>query len=121
MNFEKDSIIYNKSYMLALKAINIYKDLYFNKKDYVLSKQFVRSSTSIGANISESFHSQSTRDNIAKLYISLKEAGESKYWLMLLKDSNIVNSKICDELLKDILEIEKILISIIKKNKSNLK
>lgn len=77
----KENIIKIKSYQFALNCINIYKDLNNNKREYILSKQFLRSATSIGANIEEGLAGQSKRDFIAKFQISYKEAKETHYWL----------------------------------------
>lgn len=120
MGFEESSIIYKKSFDFSLNIIKIYKYLTSQKKEFIISKQLLRSGTSIGANISESFYSQSTKDNIAKLYISLKEAGETKYWIKLLTASNTLEISTSSILLKDLNEIIKILSTIIKNNKSFL-
>jgi four helix bundle protein len=85
---EKDNVVKNKSYQFSLDIIALYKYLTNEKNEYVLSKQLLRSGTSIGANVEEAIASQSKKEFIAKLNISLKEAHESHYWLRLLKDSN---------------------------------
>lgn len=120
MSFENNSVLYKKAFDFSLNVINIYKDLNFNKKEFVISKQLLRSGTSIGANISESFHSQSPKDNINKLYIALKEAGETEYWLKLLFASNMLKESDSQTLFHDLNEIIKILSSIIKINKKKL-
>lgn len=103
----KQSILKDKSKAFALRIINMYKHLCDEKHEYVLSKQVLRSGTSIGANISEAFYAQSDADFIAKLYISRKEAGETLYWIDLLKDADYIGtsealsvSTDCEELLK---------------------
>lgn len=80
----KEIVIANLSLDFALRIVNLYKYLCNDKQEYVMSKQLLRSGTSIGANIAESEHAQSTADFITKLYIALKEANETKYWLTLL-------------------------------------
>jgi four helix bundle protein len=120
MNKENNSIIYNKSFQFSLNIIEIYKKLVSEKNEFVMSKQLLRCGTSIGANISESFNSQSIRDNISKLYIALKEASEAKYWIKLLITSDYINKESGNQLLNDINEIIKILSSIIRKNKNIL-
>lgn len=75
----RDNIVYNKSFDFAVNIINLYKDLSSNKKEYVLSKQLLRSGTSIDANISVTIKAQSKKDFISKLHIAFKEAGETKY------------------------------------------
>ncbi len=93
MNENKDNIIVKKSYSFALEVIKIYKFLINEKKEYVLSKQMLRSGTSIGANIHEATAGESKKDFIHKLGIGVKEARETSYWLNLLKDSDYVNDE----------------------------
>ena len=81
----KEIVIANLSMDFALGIVNLYKYLIDEKNEYVMSKQLLRSGTSIGANIAESEHAQSKADFISKLYIALKEANETKYWLSLLE------------------------------------
>ncbi len=107
MNEVKDNIIVSKSYSLALKIIELYKYLVSDKKEYVLSKQLLRSGTSIGANVHEAVARESKKDFIHKLGIALKEARETSYWLRLLRDSNYISKEqaidlnnACDELVK---------------------
>jgi four helix bundle protein len=92
-----------------------------NKKEFTLSKQLLRSGTSIGANINESQEAQSKNDFISKLSISLKEARESKYWIELLKETGYLTDKEADNILEDLSELLKLLTSIIKKTKENIK
>ncbi|MEO6490800.1 MAG: four helix bundle protein [Ferruginibacter sp.] len=96
-----------KSYSFALQIIGIYKFLISEKKEFVLSKQLLRCGTSFGANIYEAVASESKRDFIHKLGISLKESRETSYWLQLLKDSEYINPEqflklntLCDELIR---------------------
>jgi four helix bundle protein len=113
-----ESIIGNKSFDFALQVIELYKKL-VNEKEFVISKQLLRSATSIGANVQESISAQSKKDFINKMYIALKESRESKYWLMLLKDSTLTNIDI-NIYLDKVEEIIKILTSIVKTTKINL-
>jgi four helix bundle protein len=106
MNEGKENIIVSKSYAFALEVIKLYK-LLVDKKEYVLSKQVLRSGTSIGANIPEAVGSESKKDFIHKLGIAVKEARETSYWLNLLKDSNYLPNdefdrlnNLCDELIR---------------------
>jgi len=108
-----DSIIVKKSYAFALEVIKMYKNLVEDKKEFVLSKQFLRSGTSVGANVNEAICAQSKRDFVHKLSISLKEARETMYWLNLLKDSNYITAHLFDNLNSLCGEIIKILSSII--------
>jgi len=110
----KENIIATKTYAFALKAIKLYQHLTAEKREFVLSKQFLRAATSIGANVEESIGGQSEKDFFMKLNIAYKEARESHYWLRLLKDSNIISSDLADPLIADAEEIQRILGSSIK-------
>lgn len=114
----KDSILKSKSKSFALRIIKMYNYLCNEKKEYVMSKQVLRSGTSIGANIAEAFYAQSEADFIAKLYISRKEAGETIYWIELLKESSYLGCDEADSMIKDCDELLKILTSSIKTMKS---
>ena len=109
---ENKSIIASKTYAFALLIISIYKELK-TENEFILSKQILRSGTSIGANVNEVISAESKKDFVHKLGISLKEARETKYWLNLLKDSNYINQKIFNKSNKDCEELIKILSSII--------
>lgn len=98
--------------------IKLFQYLSNEKKEFVLSKQILRSGTSIGANIEEAFQGESKSDFIHKLAISNKEAFETHYWLRLLRDSEILEKKIADSLLADCDELQKLLVSSIKTAKS---
>lgn len=112
-------ILEEKTYSFALRIIKAYK--YLNDKNvYILSKQLLRSGTSIGANCREATYAQSKQDFISKLSISLKETNETIYWLELLHDSNIISNESFESIHNDALEILKLLISIIKTSKSNM-
>ena len=100
--------------------IKLYKFMVAEHKEFALSKQVLRSGTSIGANIEESIHAQSKTDFIHKLSISQKEASETSYWIKLLRDSDYLNNKLASSLLNDCEEIQKLLTSSIKTAKSNL-
>ena len=115
----KENILLNKSFKFAIRVIRLYKYLCDDKKEYVLSKQLLRSGTSIGANINEAQEAQSKNDFISKLSISLKEARESKYWIELLKETNYLSEKEASNILEDLIEIIKLLTSIIKTTKDN--
>lgn len=114
----KDSILKSKSKSFALRIIKMYNYICDEKKEYVMSKQVLRSGTSIGANIAEAFYAQSEADFIAKLYISRKEAGETIYWIELLKESSYLGCDEADSMIKDCDELLKILTSSIKTMKS---
>ncbi len=113
-----ESIIEKKSFEFAIKIIELYKKLN-EQKEFVLSKQVLRSGTSIGANVNEAHSAESKKDFISKMSISLKEARETKYWLLLLRESFLYKEDLSLYLnLNE--EIIKILVSIIKTSKKNL-
>lgn len=113
------SVILVKSKEFALLIIELYNYLCHNKKEYVISKQIIRCGTSIGANAKEASFAQSKADFIAKLSISLKEAGETEYWLKLLLESENINKEQFDILNNKNKELIRILTSIIKTTKNN--
>ena len=106
---KSDNIIQEKSFAFAVRIVNLCKYLREEKKEFVLSKQILRSGTSIGANIEESIGGQSDKDFFAKLTIAYKEARETVYWLKLLLATDYLNLEQADSLLKDADEICKIL------------
>jgi len=116
-----DNVLVDKSFKFAVRVVKLYKYLCDDKKEYILSKQLLRSGTSIGANINEAQEAQSKNDFISKLSISLKEARESKYWIELLKETKYLTEKEADSIIEDLIEILKLLTSIIKSTKHNLK
>ncbi len=106
---KQNNIIQQKSFEFAIRIVNLYKYLTFEKKEFVLSKQLLRSGTSIGANIEESIGGQSDKDFLSKLSISYKETRETMYWLRLLQATNYLTKQQTDSLLNDAEEICKIL------------
>ena len=120
MNRREDNRVAPKSYAFALRIIKLYKFLIAEKKEYVLSKQILRSGTAIGALIKEAEHAQSRADFIHKMNIALKEANETSYWLMLLKDSEHIDEISFDSIHTDCVEVLKMLISIVKTSKKSV-
>lgn len=114
----RDDIKWQKSEAFSLRIIELYKFLVYQKKEFVLSNQILRSGTSIGANIVESEYSESKSDFIHKLTISQKEAGETLYWLRLLGKSGYIDAELFKSLYKDCEEILKILTAIIRNHKN---
>ena len=110
-----------KSYSFALRIIKAYKFMNVDQREFVLSKQLLRSGTGIGALIREAEHAESKADFIHKLSISLKEVNETEYWLMLLHDSGYLDDKSFNSIVSDCQELIKMLISIIKSSKDNIK
>ena len=114
-----NSVLKEKSYKFALRMIKLFQYLSGEKKEFVLSKQVLRSGTSIGANIEEAYQGESKLDFIHKLAIANKEAFETHYWLRLLRDSALLEEKIANSLISDCAELEKVLVSSIKTAKHN--
>ncbi|MNG06114.1 hypothetical protein D3C84_893370 [compost metagenome] len=108
----KENVIQIKSYAFAVRIVKVYQYLCEEKKEYVLSKQLLRSGTSIGANIEEAIGGQSDKDFFAKLTIAYKEARETHYWIRLLTDTNYISKKENESLLNDINELLRIIGSI---------
>lgn len=106
---KSDNVIQQKSFAFAIRVVNLYKYLTTEKKEFVLSKQLLRSGTSIGANIEESIGGQSEKDFLSKISISYKEARESMYWLKLLQATDYLREEQANSLLNDAEEICKIL------------
>ena len=109
-----ENAVREKSKKLALRIINLYKHLCDEKHEYVLSKQVLRSGTSIGANIREAQRGQSKPDFYSKMNIALKEADETAYWLELLYESDYIGKSAFDSIYADCDEIIKLLTSITK-------
>ena len=110
----RDNVIVDKSKAFALRIIKLYKFLCDEKKEYILSKQLLRSGTSIGANVKEAERGQSNADLYAKMNISLKEASETEYWLELLHESDYIDDRAFESIYSDRQELIKILVSITK-------
>jgi four helix bundle protein len=115
---KSENIILKKSFNSALSIIELYRTLLV-KHEYVISKQLLKSGTSVGANIHESQSAESRRDFIHKLQIALKEARETEYWINLLLASQYVNNEQCRKPLHDLIEVKKLLISIIMTSKKS--
>ena len=114
------SLIAEKSKKFAVRIINLYKYLCADKKEFVISKQLLRSGTSIGANVKEAVNAQSKADFINKMNIALKEADETEYWIELLYETAYISHEEFVSIVSDCKELIKILTSIVKTSKSNL-
>ena len=110
-------MVMNKSYAFALRIVKLYKYLVYEKKVYVLSKQLLRSGTSIGALIKEGEHAQSKADFLNKMNIALKEANETQYWIELLRDSGYLSSEESLSIYDNANELIRLLASIVKSTK----
>jgi four helix bundle protein len=114
---DKGNAIRDKSKAFALRIIKLYQYLFNAKREFVISKQLLRSGTSIGANVRESQRGQSEADFYAKLYIALKEADETAYWLELLYESGFLSTNEFESVYADCNELIKLLVSITKHKK----
>lgn len=113
--------VYRKSYAFAVRIVRLSQFLHRDKKEYVLSRQILRSGTAIGALLSEAKYAQSRADFINKLSIAIKEANETHYWLNLLKDTGYIDIKAHHSIDQDNREILKLLTSIINTTKNSKK
>ena len=111
-----NNVIQTKSYAFAIRIVNAYKFLTNDQKEYVLSKQMLRSGTAIGALVAEAHHAQS----INKMNVALKEANETFYWLSLLRDTDYLSEQIYKSISIDCKELIALLVSIVKSVKSSL-
>ena len=116
----RSNILADKSIDFAIRIVNCYKYLTEEKNEYIISKQLLRSGTSIGANIHEGIEAQSKSDFISKLSISLKEASETSYWFKVLFRTGAITESMYSSLHKDLDEIIRILIASIKTTKQNI-
>ena len=113
----KENILKDKSFAFALRIVKAYTYLIKEKKEYVLSKQLLRSGTAIGALVREAEYAQSTADFISKMSIALKEANETEYWLLLLNKSEFIENEVFNSIDADCKELLKLLISSINTSK----
>lgn len=115
----REDIVKDKSYKFALRTIKLNRYLIEEKREFVISKQVLRSGTSIGANVEESKQAESKLDFVHKLSIANKEAFETNYWLRLLRDSELITATQAESLIIDCEELQKILVASIKTAKSS--
>ena len=106
---KQNNVVQEKSFAFAIRVVRAYQHLVSEKREFVLSKQFLRSGTSIGANVEESIGGQSTADFISKLSIAYKEARETIYWIRLMKETDYFNESQAKSLLNDAEEIRRII------------
>ncbi len=109
---KKNNILQEKSFAFAVRVVKAYKYLIEKKSEYVLSKQFLRSGTSIGANVEEALGAQSTAEFLSKLSISYKEARETNYWIRLLNETDYFDKAEAERLLDEVTELQKIIAKI---------
>lgn len=113
------SILIQSTLKFSAKIIKLQQYLIKEKKESIISKQIIRSATSIGANINEANYGSSKADFIAKMHIALKECAETEYWIRLLKESEYITDAMFDLLINDCLEIKKMLVSTLNTAKRN--
>lgn len=113
-------MIQAKSLVFAIRIVKLYKYLTEKKKEFMLSKQLLRSGTSVGALVREAEHAQSKADFLNKMNVALKEANETMYWLILMKETDYLTKKQFDSMFSDAEEIIKLLASIVKTTKAKL-
>jgi len=116
----ENSIVNTKSFEFSVRIVNLYRFLCEQKKDFILSKQLLRSGTSIGANIREALQAQGKKDFLSKINIALKEANETIYWIELLHATDFIDVKQKESIWKDCDEIIRMLVSTVKTTKRNL-
>ena len=114
-----ESIIKKKSFVFAIRIVKLYQFIVAEKKEFIMSKQMMRSGTSVGANVREAINGQSKADFVHKLSIAQKECDETIYWLELLKETNYIKQIEFDSINNDAVEILKIIKSIIISTKQN--
>ena len=115
-----ESIVKDKSYQFAIRIVNAYKYLITSQKEFVLSKQMLRSGTAVGALIREGIHAQSRSDFLNKMNIALKEAYETEYWISLLYDTGYISKRMYQSIHEDSVELVKLLSSTVKTMKDSL-
>ena len=115
----EESLVGSKSKEFAVKIVRLYQYLEREKHEYVLSKQILRSGTSIGANVREALQGESKADFTAKMSIALKEASETEYWLELLRDTDYLSEDEYERVQRDCGEVARLLISIVKTSRKN--
>ena len=117
----RESLLLEKAIGFAVRIVNLHKYLVRSQKEGVISRQVVRSGTSIGANISEANYAQSKADFVSKLHVALKEAAETEYWLRLLKEAEYISKEMGESMLRDCDEIKRMLIASINTAKGKMK
>ena len=116
----KENVLRDKSYPFALRVVKLSRLLVSEQREFVLSKQHLRSGTSIGANVEEAGQAQSKPDFIHKLSIAQKESFETNYWLRLLRDSELLSPNLADSMIEEVVELQRLITASIKTAKANL-
>lgn len=116
----KSNVLKDKSYLFAIRIVKFYQYMKEEKKEFIISKQVVRSGTAIGALIKEAVQGESKPDFIHKLSIANKEANETRYWIKLLRDTGFIATNEAESLILDVEELIKLLVAIIKSTKASI-
>ena len=116
----KENLILDKSFAFSVRAVQICRQMQEQKQEFTLSKQLLRSATSIGANVHEASNAHGKKDFIAKMYIAYKEATETEYWIKLLTATEYITGEEGTALLTDCVELKKILTAILQTAKGSL-
>lgn len=116
----KDSVIREKSFTFAVRIVKLNQFMNETHKEFVLSKQILRSGTSIGANVREAGHAQSKKDFLYRMQIALKEASETEYWLDLLTETGYIDTNLATFLKNDCIELLKLLTACVKSTRKSL-
>jgi four helix bundle protein len=119
-SMKENNLIQKKSYDFAVRIVKLYQSLAKDKKEYIISKQILRSGTSVGSNIEEAIGAQSDKDFFAKITIAYKEARETHYWIRLLADTDYLNEEVKNDLLSDVNTILRVITKIQKTMKTKL-
>lgn len=117
----KDNIVKTKSFAFAIRIVRLYQFLVDTKKEFVLSKQLLRSGTSVGAMVREAEHAETKPDFVHKMAVSQKEINETLYWLELLAETNYLTKEQFESINADAEELIKLITAILKSTKANLK
>jgi len=120
LTVKKPNAIEDKSFAFAVRVVNLYKYLCHEKKEYVISKQLLRSGTAIGALVREAEQAESKPDFIHKMAIALKESNETEYWVLLLAETDYLNTQESESIINDNKELLKLLTSIINSTKRGM-
>ena len=120
VNWMRENVVKNKSFAFAVRIVKLYQFLCNQKKEFVLSKQLLRSGTSVGAMIREAEHAETKKDFIHKMGLAQKEINETIYWLELLRETEYLTEEHFDSLNEDAIEIIKLATAILRKAKSNI-
>ncbi len=120
LTVKRSNVVEDKSFAFAVRVVNLYKYLCHEKKEHVLSKQLLRSGTAIGALVREAEQAESKPDFIHKMAIALKEANETEYWVLLLAETDYLNTQESESIINDNKELLKLLTSIINSTKRGM-